>query len=215
MSEDVKTTLVVDEAGAGERIDRFLTDRLDLSRTRVHKLMDAGAVSVVTPNGPMEPRKSEPLGEGWTIAVLVPAVVPVAALVAEDIPLSIIFEDADLAVVNKPAGMVVHPAPGHRTGTLVNAAMFHLDSLAGVGGRMRPGIVHRLDRDTSGLLVLAKTDRAHAALSDALKQRKVKRLYRTLVWGHLREDPVTIDAPIGRDPRNRKKMAVVEGDAAP
>ena len=210
MSQSGLQTLVVDDAGAGERIDRFLTDRLELSRTRVQKLMDAGDVKVMTPNGPMEPRKSEPLEVGWTIEVLVPEAKPVPEILPEDIPISIVFEDEDLAVVDKAAGMVVHPAPGHRTGTLVHAALFHLDSLAGVGGRMRPGIVHRLDRDTSGLMVMAKADRAHVALSEALRKRKVKRLYRTLVWGHLREDPVTIDAPIARDPRNRKKMAVVE-----
>lgn len=207
---DLKTRLVVGDAAAGQRIDVFLTESLELSRTRVQKLMDAGEVSVMTPNGPKEPRKSEPLESGWIVEVTVPPAEPVPEMLAEDIPISIVFEDDEIAVVDKAAGMVVHPAPGHRSGTLVNAALFHLNSLAGVGGRLRPGVVHRLDRDTSGLMVLAKTDRAHVALSDALKKRKVKRLYSTLVWGHLREDPFVVDAPIGRDPRNRKKMAVVE-----
>jgi 23S rRNA pseudouridine1911/1915/1917 synthase len=107
--------------------------------------------------------------------------------------------------------MVVHPAPGHRRGTLVNALLYHLQDLSGVGGRLRPGIVHRLDRDTSGLLVVAKSDLAHRALAEALRRRRVKRLYRAAVWGHLSESPVTVDAPIGRDPGNRKRMAVVEG----
>ena len=133
------------------------------------------------------------------------------AIVPQDLPLEILYQDQDLAVVNKAAGMVVHPAPGHPTGTLVNALLFHLTDLSGVGGRMRPGIVHRLDRDTSGLLVVAKTDRAHGGLADALRRRRVKRLYRTAVWGHLKESPVTIDAPIARDPRDRKRMAVVDG----
>jgi len=138
---------------------------------------------------------------------------PAAAteIAAEDLPLEVVFEDEDLAVVNKAAGMVVHPAPGHPRGTLVNALLFHLSDLSGVGGRLRPGIVHRLDRDTSGLMVVAKTDRAHVVLADALRRRRVKRLYRTAVWGHLRETPVTVDAPMARDPRHRKRMAVVEG----
>ncbi len=202
---------VIGPEAVGERIDRFLSTELELSRTRVQRLLEGGEVSVTTPDGPLEPRKSEPLEAGWIVEAVVPEPEEAPELVAEDLPLSIVFEDDDLAVVDKAAGMVVHPAPGHRSGTLVNAAMHHLSSLSGVGGRMRPGVVHRLDRDTSGLLVLAKTDRAHVGLSDALRARRVKRLYHTVVWGHLREDPVTIDAPIGRDPRNRKRMAVLEG----
>lgn len=124
------------------------------------------------------------------------------------------YEDRDLAVVNKAAGMVVHPAPGHRSGTLVNALLHRMPDIEGVGGRLRPGIVHRLDRDTSGLLVIAKSDRAHRALSDALRKRRVRRLYVAAAWGHLQESPMTIDAPIGRDRKDRKKMAVVEGDGA-
>jgi 23S rRNA pseudouridine1911/1915/1917 synthase len=142
--------------------------------------------------------------------VEVPPAVPVD-IPAEDLPLHTVFEDADLLVVDKPAGMVVHPAPGHRTGTRVNALLFHVRDLSGVGGRLRPGIVHRLDRDTSGLLVVAKSDRAHHGLADALRARKVKRLYRAASWGHLAETPISVDAPIGRDPRDRKRMAVVEG----
>jgi 23S rRNA pseudouridine1911/1915/1917 synthase len=128
----------------------------------------------------------------------------------EDIPLEIVHEDPDIVVVNKAAGMVVHPAPGHPTGTLVNALLHHVQDLSGIGGELRPGIVHRLDRDTSGLLVVAKHDAAHQALSEALRKRKVRRLYRALSWGHLDETPLRIEAPIGRDPRDRKKMAVRE-----
>jgi 23S rRNA pseudouridine1911/1915/1917 synthase len=132
-------------------------------------------------------------------------------LLAQDLPVDIVFQDEHLAVVNKAAGMVVHPAPGHRDGTLVNALLHHLDDLAGVGGRLRPGIVHRLDRDTSGLLVVAKNDVAHQGLADALRRRRVKRLYLAATWGHLDSDRGTIDEPVGRDPAHRKRMAVVEG----
>ena len=155
-------------------------------------------------------RKSEPLEPGAVVTVRVPPAAPVE-LEAEDLPLTIVYQDEDLVVVDKAAGMVVHPAPGHRSGTLVNALLHHVRDLSGVGGRLRPGIVHRLDRDTSGLLVVAKSDRAHLALSDALRRRRVKRLYQAACWGHLEEPLVTVDAPIARDPRNRQRMAVVEG----
>jgi 23S rRNA pseudouridine1911/1915/1917 synthase len=194
--------------GAGEqaRLDLFVSGRLDLSRTRVQKLLAQGLVTV----GGRPAKKSETVEEGMTIEVMVPPAEPVD-LTPEDIPLDIVFEDDELLVVDKRAGMVVHPAPGHRSGTLVNALLWHVPDLAGVGGRARPGLVHRLDKDTSGLLVVAKTDRAHRALADALRARRVKRLYVAAAWGHLAESPVTIDAPIARDPRHRKRMAVVEG----
>lgn len=192
-----------DDAG---RLDRFLSDRLDLSRTRVQRLIAEGRVTV---DG-REAKKSEAVEAGTCVEVTVPPPEPVD-IVAEDLPLDVVWEDESLLVVDKPAGMVVHPAPGHRRGTLVNALLFHVRDLAGVGGRMRPGIVHRLDKDTSGLLVVAKTDLAHRVLSDDLRRRKVKRIYRAASWGHLDESPVTIDAPVGRDPRHRQRMAVVEG----
>jgi 23S rRNA pseudouridine1911/1915/1917 synthase len=129
-------------------------------------------------------------------------------ITAEDIPLQVVFEDQHLIVINKAAGMVVHPAPGHRTGTLVNALLWHVRDLSGVGGRLRPGIVHRLDRDTSGLLVVAKSDAAHHGLAESLKKRRMKRLYVAAAWGHLSESPITIDAPIARDRKDRKRMAV-------
>lgn len=197
--------------GVGVRTDTYLAEALDLSRTRVQRLLEAGAVVLEeTGTPPRTPRKSEPVESGWRFTVRVPEPEE-TGLVAQDLPLNIVFQDGDLAVVDKAAGMVVHPAPGHREGTLVNALLFHLEDLSGVGGRLRPGIVHRLDRETSGLLVVAKTDRAHVALSEALRKRRVKRLYRAAIWGHLAETPVVVDAPIGRDPRNRKRMAVVEG----
>jgi 23S rRNA pseudouridine1911/1915/1917 synthase len=142
------------------------------------------------------------------VTVEIPPAAPVD-IEAEDLPLDVVYEDASVVVVNKAAGMVVHPAPGHHTGTLVNALLFHVRDLSGVGGRLRPGIVHRLDRDTSGLLVVAKDDQAHLSLSDALRQRRVRRIYRAACWGHLPESPMSVDAPIGRDPRNRQRMAVV------
>ena len=192
--------------GEGGRLDRYVAAALDLSRTRVQRLVAGGHVTV---DG-RAAKKSEVAAPGMTIRVEVPPSEPVD-LVAEDLPLDIVYEDDEIAVVNKAAGMVVHPAPGHRSGTLVNALLWRMPDIEGVGGRLRPGMVHRLDRDTSGLLVVAKRDRAHRALSDALRRRKVRRLYRALAWGHLDESPVTIDAPMGRDPRDRKRMAVVEG----
>ena len=193
-------------SGEGDRLDRFVSSRLDLSRTRTQALIAEGSVTV---DGRVA-RKSERVEEGSTVSVAIPPAEAVD-ITAQDLPLTVVFEDADLLVVDKPAGMVVHPAPGHRSGTLVNALLHHVKDLSGVGGRLRPGIVHRLDRDTSGLLVVAKSDRAHLALSDALRLRRVKRLYLAACWGHLGEPLVTVDAPIGRDPRDRKRMAVVEG----
>lgn len=156
------------------------------------------------------PRKSDPVDVGSRIVVDVPAPRPARAE-PQDIPLTIVYEDRELLVVDKPAGMVVHPAPGHPRGTMVNALLHHVDDLSGIGGRLRPGIVHRLDKDTSGLLVVAKTDRSHRALSDALRRREVKRLYLAAAWGHLSSSPLTVDEPVGRHPRDRTRMAVVEG----
>ena len=194
------------EEGAGGRLDRFVATRLDLSRTRVQALLAEGRVTV---DGRLA-KKSEVAEPGTIITVVVPPAEKVDIL-AEDIPIDVVYEDADLAVVNKAAGMVVHPAPGHRSGTLVNALLGLMPDIEGVGGRLRPGIVHRLDRDTSGLLVVAKSDRAHRGLTDALRHRRVKRLYVAAAWGHLSESPLTIEAPIDRDRRDRKKMAVQEG----
>jgi 23S rRNA pseudouridine1911/1915/1917 synthase len=194
------------QEGAGGRLDRFVATSLDLSRTRVQALLAEGRITV---DGRVA-RKSDTATPGTRIDVVVPPAEAVDIL-AEDIPIEIVFEDRDLAVVNKAAGMVVHPAPGHRSGTLVNALLWRMPDIEGVGGRLRPGIVHRLDRDTSGLLVVAKSDRAHRGLSDALRRRKVKRLYLAAAWGHLAESPLTIEAPIGRDRKDRKKMAVMDG----
>jgi 23S rRNA pseudouridine1911/1915/1917 synthase len=193
------------EPGDSGRLDRFVSDRLELSRTRVQALLADG---LITLDG-RTARKSEVVAPGMRVEVVVP---PAAAvdIPAQDLPLQIVFEDQHLLVVNKAAGMVVHPAPGHRTGTMVNALLFHIRDLSGVGGRLRPGIVHRLDRDTSGLLVVAKSDAAHHALADALKKRRVRRIYLAAAWGHFDESPLTIEAPIARDRGDRKRMAVAE-----
>lgn len=196
--------LTVGPEGA-TRLDLFVSERLDLSRTRVQKLVAAGQVTV---DG-KEAKKSEELAPDSVVEVRVPPAESVE-IVAQDLPLDIVYQDEHLVVVDKAAGMVVHPAPGHRSGTLVNALLFHVPNLSGVGGRARPGIVHRLDRDTSGLLVVAKTDAAHRQLADALRARRIKRLYQAASWGHLDESPLTIEAPIGRDPNDRKRMAVVD-----
>jgi 23S rRNA pseudouridine1911/1915/1917 synthase len=176
-----------------------------MSRTRIQKLLLEGLVSV---NG--EPaRKSLVVAIGDELEVVVPPV-ELVNMIAEEIPLNIVHEDDALVVVDKPAGMVVHPAPGHRSGTMVNALLYHISDLSGVGGRLRPGIVHRLDRDTSGLLVVAKTDQAHHFLSDALRERRIKRIYRAVIWGHLSTNMMTINASLGRDSKDRKRMAVRE-----
>jgi 23S rRNA pseudouridine1911/1915/1917 synthase len=197
--------LTVPSDAQGERLDRWLAEQMDTSRTQVARWVEEGRV---TWRGGT-PRKSEPLSEGDEVQVEVPAPVPLRAE-PQDLPIEIVYQDAHLLVVNKPPGMVVHPAPGHPSGTLVNALLHHVKDLAGIGGALRPGIVHRLDRDTSGLLVVAKDDATHQALSAALKKRAVRRIYLAASWGHLLESPMTIDAPLARSPRDRKRMAVVE-----
>jgi 23S rRNA pseudouridine1911/1915/1917 synthase len=189
-----------------DRLDRFLAGRTGMSRSRVVALIQEGRVRVDGRPG----KKSEDLSPGQVVEVEVPPPEPMEAR-PQDIPLDIVYEDEALLVVNKAAGLVVHPAPGHPDGTLVNALLFRVKDLSGIGGKLRPGIVHRLDRDTSGLMVVAKGDSAHVALSNAIRRREVRRVYRAVAWGHLAESPVTVDAPIDRDLRNRKRMAVVEG----
>lgn len=195
------------DADAGERLDRLLAAQLGaLSRTRLKRLVETGQVTL---SGATITDPSMRVKPGQTFAVNVPA--PVSdrpAPQARD--LVIRFEDEHLIVIDKPAGLVVHPAPGNLDRTLVNALLAHCgDSLAGIGGVKRPGIVHRLDKDTSGLMVVAKTDLAHAALSADFAARRIERSYRALVWGVPVPASGEIDGPIGRNPRNRKKMAVV------
>jgi 23S rRNA pseudouridine1911/1915/1917 synthase len=201
--ERIKTLTVCCD---GDRLDAYVADHLDLSRTRVQALLEDGMILL---DGALA-KKSERLEAGQQIEVRVPPPEPLT-IEAEDIPLDVPYEDSSLLVVNKAAGMVVHPAPGHSTGTMVNALLAHATDLSGIGGKIRPGIVHRLDKDTSGLMVVAKTDVAHHALSEALQRREIKRLYMAASWGHLSESPLEVEAPVGRDPANRQRMAVVEG----
>jgi 23S rRNA pseudouridine1911/1915/1917 synthase len=204
---DNPTRLEVTGPAEGARLDAFLAGRLsELSRSRVVQLIAEGRVLL---NG-RAAKKSERVVPGDVVEVVVPPPVP-STVDPEDIPLDVVYEDAHLLVVSKPAGLVVHPAPGHRTGTLVNALLHHVEDLSGIGGVKRPGIVHRLDRDTSGLMLVAKHDQAHRRLAAALKRREIRRRYHVVAWGHLDQDRVTVDAPVGRSHRNRKRMAVMEG----
>ncbi len=193
--------------GAGSRLDAWLAARLpDLSRSRLAALLEAGHVAV---NG-QPVRKSHRVEAGEVVDVVVPPPEP-SRVEPEALPLPIVYQDGDVAVLDKPAGLVVHPAPGHRSGTLVNALLHHIGDLSGIGGVLRPGIIHRLDRDTSGLLLVAKNDEAHRALAEALKRREIRRIYLAASWGHLADDRLTVDAPIARSPTHRQRMAVVPG----
>lgn len=190
---------------AGVRLDAFLSADGALTRSQAARLIAEGRVRV---NG-KPAAKSARLSSGETVTVDVPQLRE-TALPPQDIPLDVVYEDDDVIVVNKPTGLVVHPAPGHPDGTLVNALLHHCgDSLSGIGGEKRPGIVHRIDRDTSGLIIAAKNDAAHLALSAQLKDHSLSRTYECLVTGNMKQDSGTVDAPIGRSSADRKKMAVV------
>jgi 23S rRNA pseudouridine1911/1915/1917 synthase len=189
---------------AGERLDSWLAARLDVSRSRAAQLIEDGRVTL---NGAV-PRKRDRPAQGDRVEVVIPAPAP-SSLTPEAIPLAIVHQDDDLLVIDKPAGLVVHPAAGNPTGTLVNALLHAVRDLSGIGGVLRPGIVHRLDKDTSGLMIVAKHDDAHRTLSEALKRREIRRAYLAAAWGHLAQDAVAVDVPIGRDPTERKRMAVV------
>ena len=198
----------------GQRLDRFLVSVLDgYSRSQIQKLIADGNVEVLGRAGSRAeqerpdsaPKANRVIREGERIRVAVPEPVPYEVR-GEDLPLEILYQDADLAVLNKPAGVVVHPAAGHATGTLVNALLHHLDDLSGVGGELRPGIVHRLDRGTSGVMVVAKNDSAHQELARQFHDSEVEKEYIALVWGVVHAGR-RIDAAIGRDPSNRQKMS--------
>ncbi len=193
-------------AGNGERLDVTLSKDGELSRSRAAALIKEGSVTV---NGRTEDKPSFKAENGAVILLDLPEVKPAKAE-AQDIPLTILYQDEHLAVVVKPCGMVVHPAAGNNDGTLVNALLFHLNSLSGIGGEMRPGIVHRLDKDTSGLMLVAKDDQTHAALSRQLSDRQMEKHYRALVYGKMKEQEGVIEKPIGRSKTDRKKMAVDE-----
>ena len=198
--------LSVSEEDAGRRLDSFIASASELSRSAAQRLIENGAVLVC--GKPQKAKYAVKAGDG--VEITLPEAGP-TELVPEDIPLDIVYQDADIAVINKPVGMVVHPAPGNPSGTLVNALMYHLNDLSGIGGELRPGIVHRIDKDTSGLIVIAKNDRAHAFLSEQLKTHAVARTYIALAEGNFREDGGTVNAPIARHRTDRKRMAVAEG----
>jgi 23S rRNA pseudouridine1911/1915/1917 synthase len=190
-----------------ERADQLIARSIEgLTRSAAQKLLDEGRV---TANGKTLKKNARPdVGTVLTVDIPEPENVDI---VAQDIPLDVVYEDEDVIVVNKPVGLVVHPAPGHPDGTLVNALLWHCgDSLSGINGEKRPGIVHRIDRDTSGLIIAAKNDAAHLALASQLEDHSLARVYECIVQGKLREDEGTIDAPIARHPIDRKKMAVVQ-----
>ena len=200
--------LVADESSVGVRIDNFLAERCELTRSAAVKLIEGGNVLL---RGAV-PAKNYKLRRGDTVSVTIPEPEECEAK-PECIPLDVVYEDSDIIVVNKPVGMVVHPAPGNYTGTLVNALLYHCgDSLSGVGGVLRPGIVHRIDKDTAGLLVSAKNDDAHLFLASEIKEHKVSRIYYAIVLGNFKEDSGTVNAPIGRHPVDRKRMAVIKGE---
>ena len=202
----------VEAEDAGQRIDRFLAgEDTGLSRSALQNLIAEGHVLA---NG-RPAAKNRKLKAGDTILVEIPDAAPIAA-VPQDIPLDIVYEDEHLLVVNKPKGMVVHPAPGNPDGTLVNALLWHCrGSLSGIGGEIRPGIVHRIDRDTSGLIIAAKNDKAHLALAEQLQDHSLARVYEAVAVGSFREDSGTVDAPIGRHPVDRKKMAIEPRNGRP
>lgn len=196
----------------GERADKFLCRTVEgLTRSAAQRLLESGEVTRT--GKPL--KKNELLTAGEILTVSVPDPAPTEAI-SQDIPLDVVYEDADVIVVNKPVGMVVHPAPGHPDGTLVNALLFHCgDSLSGIGGELRPGIVHRIDRDTSGLIISAKNDFAHLSLAEQLQDHTMYREYEAVVFGSFREDTGTIDAPIGRHPIDRKKMSIARNGGRP
>jgi 23S rRNA pseudouridine1911/1915/1917 synthase len=197
-------TLRVPPESEDARLDRFLATALALSRSQLQRLIKDGSVRV----GGRAAKANQPVKPGQEISIDVPELID-AAPAPENLPLPIVYQDKDLIVVDKPAGMVVHPAAGHESGTMVNALLHHVDDLSGIGGEKRPGIVHRLDKGTSGLMVVAKHDRAHEELARQFAQREVEKEYIALAWGEVMAGR-RIDAPIGRDPSNRRKMASAE-----
>ena len=204
-SLEADVEIISEFSDIGKRADAFVAERTGLTRSAAVRLMESGNILV---NGATL-NKNYKIRSGDVFSVSLPAPVEDRAE-PEDIPLDIVYEDEDIIVVNKPKGMVVHPAAGNPTGTLVNALLYHCKgSLSGIGGVIRPGIVHRIDKDTQGLLVVAKNDAAHLFLADQIKYHRVRRVYHAIVLGNLREDTGTVNAPIGRHPVDRKRMAVI------
>ena len=207
-----KLDFTVAESDGELRLDKYLSEQIgELSRSAVVKLIDDGMVTI----GEKPVKKKDKTVVGDCITVLIPDPQPVDIL-PEELPLDIVYEDEHLLVVNKPKGMVVHPAPGNYTGTLVNALMYHCgDNLSGINGEQRPGIVHRIDKNTSGLLIVAKSDVAHAGLSEQIQEHTFTREYLAICYGNIKEDERTVDAPIGRHKVDRKKMCVTQLNSKP
>ena len=206
----MRTELIAEIEDEDTRLDAFLAGKLpELSRSRIQQLIEAGCVTLEG----LTPKKNYRVGAGDLFTVELPEARPLDVQ-PENIPLDIVYEDGDLIVLNKPKGLVVHPAPGHESGTLVNALLYHCgDTLSGIGGVTRPGIVHRLDMDTSGLMLCAKNDMAHQRLSAQLSDRSLSRVYEAILRGTPKETEGVVDAPIGRSPNDRKKMAVTQNHA--
>ncbi len=203
--ERERLSFKITDGDAGKRLDKYLVERLpkEFSRAHIQKLVLEGHIILDGAIG----RNSHKLCIGETVDVTIPA--PIASFMEpEDIPLKIVYEDKELLVVDKPAGMVVHPAPGNYSGTLVNALLYHCKDLSGIGGVAKPGVVHRIDKDTSGLLLVAKTDKAHIALAKQFKDKTIRRVYIAIVKGRVELDNGSVDLPIGRNPKDRFKMAV-------
>ena len=198
-------SIVVSDEDDLVRIDKYITEAgFDLTRSRIQGLISDGNITVNDKNV----KANYKVRENDVIKILIPDAVPVD-IPAEDIPLNIVYEDDDLLIVNKPKGMVVHPAPGHYTGTLVNALMYHCkDKLSGINGELRPGIVHRIDMDTTGLLVICKNDKAHNFIADQLKEHSITRKYQAFVYNAFKDEEGTIEGNIGRHPNDRKKMTI-------
>lgn len=211
MAKTAMATELLTVTDGGIRLDAFVSQSLDISRGLAAELIDSGNVLL---NG-KKSKKSASVAKDDKITVEMPQLSEPEA-VPQDIPLNIVYEDDDLLVVDKPKGMVVHPAPGNPDGTLVNALLFHCKGkLSGINGVLRPGIVHRIDKDTSGLLIVAKNDASHRCLSEQIKEHSFTREYRAVVYGNVKNDSGRIDAPIGRDPKNRQRMAVVYVNSKP
>lgn len=199
--------LIVAPHEAGMRIDAYLNANTEFSRSRAAALIQEGLISA---GGKVISKPSLKVEAGMSVVITMPQTKE-TEIIPQDIPLDILYQDSDIVIVNKPCGLVVHPAAGNEDGTLVNALMYHIKDLSGIGGEMRPGIVHRLDKDTSGLILIAKNDRAHAIMSDQFKERSMEKHYRAVAYGSFKEEGGLIDAPIARHPVDRKKMAIVAG----
>lgn len=209
---DKSYSIIIDKPQEDLRIDTVLSELIaDLSRSYCQKLLLEGSIAV---NGIIETSKKYKVKYEDKIIIKLPEL-KVLDVLPENIPITIVYEDSDLLVVNKPKGLVVHPAAGNYTGTLVNAILYHCADLSGINGMIRPGIVHRIDKDTSGLLMIAKNDFTHASLAAQLKAHSITRIYHAIVYSNFKEDEGIIDAPIGRDPKNRLKMMVIKQNSRP